>query len=84
MSNFDNNMRGVLFKNSEKRSEKSPDYLGKIEIENVEYQLAAWINTSSKTGAKYMSLVVSLPKSDTARPKQNPSVEAFDEDGMPF
>ena len=33
---YDNNMRGVLFKNSEKKSEKSPDYLGKIEIDNVE------------------------------------------------
>jgi uncharacterized protein (DUF736 family) len=84
---YDNNMRGVLFKNSDKKSEKSPDYLGKIEIDNVEYQLSSWINTS-KTGVKYMSLTVSPPKDDTARQTNRPAKPAgggapFD-DAIPF
>jgi len=79
---YDNNMRGVLFKNSDKKSEKSPDYLGKIEIENVEYQLSAWINTS-RAGAKYMALTVSPPKdADAAQPKQNRADDL--NDALPF
>jgi hypothetical protein len=78
--NYDNNMRGVLFKNSEKKSDRSPDYLGKIEIENVEYQLSAWINVS-KAGAKYMALTVSLPKTDSTKPVGG---GGFHDDEIPF
>jgi len=66
MSSFDNNMRGVLFK-AEKTDPRQPDYTGNIVVNNVEMNLAAWINTS-RAGAKYMALKVS-PKRDSAQLK---------------
>lgn len=55
MPDYDNNMRGVLFKNDKKQSDTHPDYKGNAEIEGVEYWVSAWIKTSGK-GAKFMSM----------------------------
>lgn len=60
MSDYDNSNSGVLFKNDKKGNEKAPDYKGKINVDGVEKQLAAWIKTSQK-GVKFMSLAVSEP-----------------------
>ena len=69
MVEYDNNMRGVLFKNKEKRSDKDPEYRGRIEVEGVENWLSAWINESQKDGIKYMSLRVN--HKDQAKVKDN-------------
>lgn len=56
MAQYDNNLKGVLFKNEDKRDGKrDADYRGHCEISGVQYWLDAWIN-SSKDGKKYMSL----------------------------
>lgn len=55
MPEYDNSMRGVLFRNDKKESEKHPDYKGNGEVNGVEVWVSAWIKTSKK-GAKYMSL----------------------------
>ena len=52
---YDNELRGVLFKNDKKESDKHPDYKGNAEVAGVEYWLAAWVNTSDK-GDKFMSI----------------------------
>lgn len=52
---FDNNLRGVLFKNDRKETDSHPDYKGQCEIEGVEFWLSAWIKESPQKG-KYMSL----------------------------
>jgi hypothetical protein len=50
--------KGVLFKNTNKKTENHPDYNGKIVLSNgKEYYLNAWIN-ESKNGQKYMSLSI--------------------------
>lgn len=54
MTQYDNNMRGVLFKNNKKESDKHPDYKGEVNIEGIEYWQSAWIN-EDKNGKKYMS-----------------------------
>ena len=53
---FDPNMRGVLFKNDKKGNEKRPDYRGSCVINNVDMNVSGWIQTSKKTGDKFMSL----------------------------
>jgi uncharacterized protein (DUF736 family) len=58
MADFDNNMRGVLFPNKEKKSEKSPDYSGSAEVNGVEYRLAGWKRTS-KSGLAFLSIAFS-------------------------
>lgn len=53
---YDNSMRGVLFRNDKKDSEKHPDYKGNGEVNGVEVWISAWIKTSQRTNTKYMSL----------------------------
>ena len=55
MPTYDNELKGVLFKNEDKETETHPDYKGSATIKGVEYFLDAWINTA-ETGRKYMSL----------------------------
>jgi uncharacterized protein (DUF736 family) len=55
---YDNTNRGTLFKAKEKKSEKSPDYTGTININGTEMRLSGWLK-ESKAGMKYFSLAVS-------------------------
>ena len=52
---YDNEKRGVLFRNEEKQKETSPDFKGSVTVEGVEYWLSAWVQQSRK-GRKYFSL----------------------------
>jgi hypothetical protein len=52
---YDNNNKGVLFKNNKKETDKHPDYNGSINIDGTDYWLSAWIN-KDKNGNSYMSL----------------------------
>lgn len=79
MSQYDNNMRGVLFKNDRKEKDTHPDYKGTCEVNGEEMWLSAWIK-DGKSG-KFMSL--------SFTPKEQPKKESFspakdyDED-LPF
>lgn len=53
---YDNNMRGVLFKNKDKASDKHPDYKGQGEIDGKQVWVDAWIKTPKAGGDKFMSL----------------------------
>ena len=55
-TNYDPNMKGVLFKNDKDGNEKRPDYRGSCVINNVDMNISAWIKTSKKSGDRYMSL----------------------------
>ena len=85
MTDFDNNLRGALFRNDKKESDSHPDYKGSCEIAGTEYWISAWLK-ESKAGATFMSLSfkdkaeTSKPKAETkAKPKQ-----ADFEDSVPF
>lgn len=77
MTDYDNNMRGVLFKNDKRQSDNHPNYRGSCEINNEEYWMSAWIK-QGKNGA-FMSLSFT-PKE---QPQQAPVVQDIDED-IPF
>jgi len=62
---YDNELRGVLFKNDRKEEDKHPDYKGSCEIEGVEYWISAWIKESQK--GKFMSLSFK-PKEEKRNP----------------
>jgi len=84
---YDNNMKGVLFKNDKKESDQHPDLKGSMEVNGVEYWLAAWAN-KTKEGDKYLKLSIS-PKDEqkAEKPEAAPveEVEEVDEgDCMPF
>ena len=54
MTEYDNNLSGVLFKNDKGDNEKRPDYKGSAEIEGVQYWVSAWIRDGAK--GKFMSM----------------------------
>lgn len=51
---YDNNLRGVLFKNDRKEKDSHPDYKGSCEVDGTEYWLSAWIKEGRN--GKFMSL----------------------------
>jgi len=51
---YDNNMKGFLWRNDQKKSEDSPEFKGHITINNVKYWQSAWVR-ESKNGRKYFS-----------------------------
>jgi hypothetical protein len=57
VSEYDNELRGVLFKNKQKRPDKKDaDYRGNATINGVEFWLDAWINEPKSGGDKFMSI----------------------------
>ncbi len=72
---YDPNMKGVLFKNDQKGNAKAPLYRGSAVIENVDYNISAWIKESKKTGDKFMSL-----KFESKRPVQKAPAPGITED----
>lgn len=65
---WDNNLRGVLFKNV-KEKDTQADYRGQCEVDGKEYWLDAWINTQKDNQNKFMSLRFKL------KDKQSKSVQ---------
>jgi uncharacterized protein (DUF736 family) len=61
MTDFDDTNRGVLFQEQEKKSEKAPDYTGKLDVEGTEYRIAGW-QRIGKSGKPFLSLSISIPE----------------------
>lgn len=79
MSEYNNENTGVFFPNN-KKSEKQPDYKGKIDVEGKEYEIAGWRRTS-KGGANYIRLQVQEPW----KKKEEQQEEQHDlDDQIPF
>ena len=72
---YDN--RGVLFLNDKKSGANDPTYTGTINVGGAEYWLSAWVNTSEKTGSKYVSL--SVRSKDQPNGKSKPKPDQSDE-----
>ena len=69
MSNYDNEMKGVLFRAKERKHEKSPEYTGSITIEGTEWRLAAWVNTKKDgSGEKYFGIKASPKEERRSQP----------------
>lgn len=55
MTEHDDELHGVLFKNDKKTNDRQPDYKGEAQVQDTQYWLSAWIR-DSKGGTKYMSV----------------------------
>ena len=87
MSDYDNNLRGALFRN-QKKSEpdgnpKWPDYKGQCEIGGVEYWISAWLK-EAKSGIKFMSLQFEEKDAEKAGKVLQPKAGELGEDDIPF
>ena len=70
MTEYDNNMRGVLFKNNDKQNDKSPDYKGQAEVDGQEFWLSAWIKEGKKCKFMSLSFKPKEEKPKSPKPKQ--------------
>lgn len=52
---YDNSMRGVLFPNDRKTTDKHPDYKGNGEVNGTEVWISAWVK-QSQAGQSYLSI----------------------------
>ena len=84
MTEYSNENRGTLFKNTKKEEDRHPDYNGSINVEGTEYWLNAWIKESKKDGTKFFSLSVK-EKQDSPRQSSAPTRKTKSEDSdLPF
>ena len=65
MPEYDNTNRGTLFRNDERKRDRSPEYSGSINVGGVEYWLNGWVQEAKTTGRRFFSL--------TVRPKDQPA-----------
>jgi hypothetical protein len=80
---YDDEKRGVLFKNDKGDNERRPDYRGKATLEGKEYKLSAWIREPKSGGAKFMSITfepADAPREQAAAER----VAAALDDEIPF
>ena len=54
---YDNELRGVLFKNNRRVKDTQPEYTGNVQVGGQEYWLSAWVKTS-QDGSKFFSLAL--------------------------
>ena len=52
---------GVLFKEKTKKTDRAPDYRGRLTVGGIEYDLAGWRKTD-KNGDAFLSLSVRPPR----------------------
>jgi hypothetical protein len=77
-----------IFKNKEKKQEKSPDYWGKLRLNGEDCKVALWVR-EGKNG-KFMSGTVTLPEGKIARitdapqPPEDIPIPDEDDDDFPF
>ena len=76
MSEYDNTNRGVLFKQTDKKNDKAPDYKGSFNYKGSEFKIAGWIKMS-KTGNPFLSISV-----DDFVPQQKE--ESISSEDIPF
>lgn len=56
MPQYDNEMRGVLFKNDKRTNDKAPQMKGECQIGGVRYWVSAWTQTKRDSDERYQQL----------------------------
>lgn len=87
-------MTGTLNKNLKKKTEKSPDYVGNVLIDDVPYVLVGWVNENRETHKKFISLMFNVDEGQNdnynkssvkkTQNKKAPKPPVDDDDDLPF
>lgn len=64
---YDNELRGVLFQNKKKRTDKDPGWQGQCTVNGVEYWVSAWVN-ENPDGSKRINF--NLTEKEDESPQQ--------------
>ena len=85
MTQYDNNMRGLISKNDRKTEDKHPDIKGQCEINGTEYWISGWQKERKDGTGKFYSLTFQA-KNDTPRPMPEPAAkkDPFLDQEIPF
>lgn len=75
---YDETNRGTLFPESNRKSDKSPNMTGKVNVNGKDYRIAAWTR-QGKSGGKFLSLAISDFDPPKARDESPPQSEMDDE-----
>ena len=91
MPQYDNSNSGMLGRNQGKDEShpKWPDYQGQCEVNGQNLWISGWVQTSKKTGEKFISLKFKPKEQQAAKPQskmQEPDEAKGDvnSDGLPF
>jgi len=84
MSNYDNNMRGLISKNDRKTEDKHPDIKGQCEIDGTEYWISGWHKERKDGTGKFYSLVFQAKDGSKAKPEPQKDQFADLDDLIPF
>lgn len=85
---MNNENKGVIFKNSKKTTEKSPDYKGHVTVNGKDMEISLWFKESQK-GTKYFSASFQEPFKKDSETKTYPNETKYtpkidDSDSLPF
>ena len=83
---YDNELRGVLFRNDRKDKETQPDHKGNCQIDGVEYWISAWVNVKPSGRRQVLQNPVPAQGSGSrqCRYAPCPSRERVVDDDLPF
>jgi len=81
VNQYDNNLRGALFKNNKRTNDKQPEYTGNCEINGQEFWVSAWVK-ESQNGTKFFSMAYTPKEQNVASggTSVTPSVTAVTSD----
>jgi hypothetical protein len=89
MSNYDNNNRGSIWKNEDRKSDTHPQFKGSAEVNGVEYWVSGWLrkaDANPKAPAMSFSFTAKEQQSQQsqAAPKQAPANDFDLDESIPF
>lgn len=86
MSQYDNNLSGVLFKNDKQGNEKRPDYKGSCEIDGSSMWVSAWVREKKDGSGKYMSLTFEHKTGKESQPAKAAAgiADPYPDSAIPF
>lgn len=84
MTDYDNTNRGTLFRNDERKHDRSPEYSGSLNVDGVEYWLNGWVQESKKSGRRFFSLTVRAKDEAKEKPQRQAQAAPDFDDPLPF
>lgn len=86
MSNYDNNNRGSIWKNEDRKSDSHPQFKGSAEVNGVEYWVSGWLRKAgANPKAPAMSFSFTAKEQQSApKPTPSPSIGNDDLEDIPF
>lgn len=86
MSDYDNNLTGIIGKNDRKEKDSQPDIKGNCEINGVQFWISGWKkDRKDGTGSFYSLRFEAKDAPQKAAPKPAPqSIADMDDDSIPF